>query len=439
MDAWGGRRGRRMGTLGVLLGLLVAVPASAANLYAHDEDDLNAELAIAGSGDTIFITASFDVGDAVVLSEGVEVDGDGFTLTSTGNHPVFRAQAPVTLRDLVLHSTHNSGQLVHITADGAGSLITGVRVCGLSAGATMVRMDAATTMENSVFEGVSGDVLGMADGSITHVTVLGGTVSLAGTVMVDASAMTSSPGAAVVTNSVVGPSVPDVVAGANPLCPSADARPAPLGNLWDAGGMHLGGYQGGIDEPGTPFVAWNDVDGDGAPYGPDGGGADDWDCDDEDAAIGPDSAELCDAIDNDCDGETDEDPEPKTAGAFQGFVDGDGDLVGSEEVCWVCNDLSLDDTCVPASGDCDDNDRDKTDPEDCDPPDTGTPPTGDDDDDVPGDDDDDVVPGDDDDDDAPTDGTLDDTGDGLVGKASDGCQCASAVGGWAPWSWARRR
>jgi len=58
---------------------------------------------------------------------------------------------------------------------------------------------------------------------------------------------------------------------------------------------------------------------------------DDADCDDGDAAVSPDADELCDGLDNDCDGETDE-PEALDAGAWHPDLDGDGYGDGSAGV-----------------------------------------------------------------------------------------------------------
>ena len=80
------------------------------------------------------------------------------------------------------------------------------------------------------------------------------------------------------------------------------------------GGGLLGLWLLGCDDKGTAFV---DGDGDGVSASVD--------CDDADAAISPGAPEVCDGIDNDCDGLTDEDP----TDGVRLYVDFDGDGFGS--------------------------------------------------------------------------------------------------------------
>jgi MYXO-CTERM domain-containing protein len=67
-----------------------------------------------------------------------------------------------------------------------------------------------------------------------------------------------------------------------------------------------------------------DADGDGYDALACGG----FDCDDDNAAVYPDAAEVCDEVDNDCDGSIDEDP----IDAPTWYADGDGDGFGGPEV-----------------------------------------------------------------------------------------------------------
>ena len=77
------------------------------------------------------------------------------------------------------------------------------------------------------------------------------------------------------------------------------------------------------------------------------------DCDDADSAINPGATELCDSVDNDCDGAID-DADSGVTGQSTWYIDGDGDGYGSTFRTWVA--------CVPPSGyvdnddDCDDRD-----------------------------------------------------------------------------------
>ena len=116
-----------------------------------------------------------------------------------------------------------------------------------------------------------------------------------------------------------------------------------------------------VDEDAEDAATWYvdvDVDGYGDPAGsavacsePPGYTGDATDCDDSDETVNPEAAELCDGIDNDCDGATDEDDAQDAA---LWFADVDGDGFGD---AW-----STVDACVAPSGytgdatDCDDSD-----------------------------------------------------------------------------------
>ena len=116
---------------------------------------------------------------------------------------------------------------------------------------------------------------------------------------------------------------------------------------------------GDTDEGSGPtWYADNDGDGHGSPFdqtescdAPPGYVASGGDCDDQEAAVNPDAAEVCDEVDNDCNGLVDDAP-----GAQTWYYDGDGDGYGN------CNSSLL--ACTPPAGwvevptaaDCDCND-----------------------------------------------------------------------------------
>ncbi len=83
-----------------------------------------------------------------------------------------------------------------------------------------------------------------------------------------------------------------------------------------------------------------DADGDGHPAGPD--------CDDDDPLVNPDATELCDGIDNDCDGRIDQDAVDGTPWYLDADDDGYGDPAASVVACAAPPDHSA------HPGDCDD-------------------------------------------------------------------------------------
>ena len=117
---------------------------------------------------------------------------------------------------------------------------------------------------------------------------------------------------------------------------------------------------GSTDEGLSTSTWYADSDGDG--YGdastttadcgqPSGYVADATDCDDGAAAINPAASEVCDSLDNDCDGDIDDD-DPGLSGGSTWYLDGDGDGYGDA--------TSTTDACLLPSGyasdatDCDD-------------------------------------------------------------------------------------
>ena len=109
-----------------------------------------------------------------------------------------------------------------------------------------------------------------------------------------------------------------------------------------------------------PLVWYADADGDGfgdvnasteACDAPSGHVQDATDCDDSDAEVSPDGTEVCNGLDDDCDGETDPRGLPDGTGVYR---DADGDGYGDPDApTTVCQDT---DGYVSDSSDCDDSD-----------------------------------------------------------------------------------
>ncbi|MED5372117.1 MAG: MopE-related protein [Myxococcota bacterium] len=120
------------------------------------------------------------------------------------------------------------------------------------------------------------------------------------------------------------------------------------------------------DVDATDVVTWyGDSDGDGfggdaitleACEAPTGFLADNSDCDDNDASVSPDGLEICDGVDNDCDGLTDADDDSvDLSTATDWYPDGDGDGYGVDtDAVQSCS--APDSSYVLEGGDCDDSD-----------------------------------------------------------------------------------
>ena len=121
---------------------------------------------------------------------------------------------------------------------------------------------------------------------------------------------------------------------------------------------------GTVDEDDASDAATWYADGDSDDYGdadtstqaceaPSGYVADSSDCDDGDAAINPGVEELCDGIDNDCDGAVDED---EAVDAATWYLDADADGYGDEDAEDTAQACSQPSGYASSSDDCDDDD-----------------------------------------------------------------------------------
>jgi hypothetical protein len=101
------------------------------------------------------------------------------------------------------------------------------------------------------------------------------------------------------------------------------------------------GGEGNGDDSTDSCIAWLDGDGDGYGAGdeqtvescdplPEGFATNDTDCDDTDGAIHPDASEVCNGVDDDCDGDTDDDDDSVSRSSTTSwYVDNDRDGYGS--------------------------------------------------------------------------------------------------------------
>ncbi|MFH1466576.1 MAG: putative metal-binding motif-containing protein [Pseudomonadota bacterium] len=123
-------------------------------------------------------------------------------------------------------------------------------------------------------------------------------------------------------------------------------------------------FDGAVDEAGAEGMSTFYADADGDGYGdpattaegctaPTGFVADATDCDDAEAAAHPGGTEVCDGLDNDCDGDTDED---SAIDAATWYLDADADGYGS--LVFTLTRCTAPTGYVATSGDCDDLDAD---------------------------------------------------------------------------------
>ncbi len=113
---------------------------------------------------------------------------------------------------------------------------------------------------------------------------------------------------------------------------------------------------GDKDSDDTGGVIGNDTGPDTEVFDADGDGfvAETGDCDDTDAGINPDAAEVCDGQDNDCDGDIDADDSSLTDGVVV-YADADGDGYGAGDAVTACEVAS---GWSETDGDCDDDSAD---------------------------------------------------------------------------------
>ena len=129
----------------------------------------------------------------------------------------------------------------------------------------------------------------------------------------------------------------DIDAGNELYVVPGDAEASLLWQVLADGGMPLGAAMDPVVI--DPVRRWIDG-GAGVPALPrdedEDGHLDDVDCDDNDAAVHPDATEVCDGVDNNCDGATDD---PTSADASTWYLDGDADGWGLEQTslvsCWA--------------------------------------------------------------------------------------------------------
>ncbi len=136
------------------------------------------------------------------------------------------------------------------------------------------------------------------------------------------------------------PGALEVCDGADNDCDGADDEDAVDAETW-----YLDADGDGWGDPGAPLAACEAPES----YVPASAAAD---CDDAAPAVNPDATEVCDEIDNDCDGDTDEDD---AADAATWYRDGDGDGFGDEHDALVSCDRPAGYVAGGSAFDCDDS------------------------------------------------------------------------------------
>ncbi len=112
----------------------------------------------------------------------------------------------------------------------------------------------------------------------------------------------------------------------------------------DAGTWYTDADGDGYGDPGTGEVSCTQ---------PEGTSDNDQDCDDADDAVNPDAEEVCNGLDDDCDGQTDDEDAP-VSGTTTWYADADEDGYGDPGETWES--CEAPDGYLDAAGDCDDSD-----------------------------------------------------------------------------------